>query len=56
MSVETRNSVDAGFELPDERSVIEGRGHLQAPAALQREKYTVRHTQQFAHRGKVMAA
>jgi hypothetical protein len=44
------------FELTDERPVIEGRGHVQTAAALHREKYSVRHTQQFAHSGKVVAA
>ncbi len=56
VSVETRDPVNAGFELTDEWAVIEGRGQVQTAAALRRKKHLVWHTQQFAHRGKVVAA
>src|ERR1700722_11662074 len=56
VSIKTRDSVNTGFEVAQIWPVIEGRGHVATAGSLRRKKHSVRSTEQFAHRRKVMTA
>src|ERR1700730_13463691 len=47
--------VDAGFELAHVSDIIESCCQIKTGRALRSEKHLARHTEQFTHRGKVVA-